>query len=300
MKKKYIIIATSLLVLGSILFGGAMTVLKWNFKSLSTKKYQNSVHAVTDSFQDIDIRAVNADVILRPATDDTDTVTCFEEKRLPYTVSVADGVLRIEPSDNRKWYDYIGIDFHSPSIPISLPKGDYGALTASLSTGGISLPEGFSFGETAISASTGQVTLDGTKTDALAISVSTGKISLSGVTAGDTRISVSTGKVSLSDCRLASLDTKGATGYIFMKNTLIDGKLSIKRSTGDVEMEACDAGEIYIKTSTGDVTGSLLSDKIVFADANTGKVDIPQSTSGGKCEIETDTGDIKIKLVPKE
>ena len=33
MKKKYIIIATSLLVLGSILFGGAMTVLKWNFNS---------------------------------------------------------------------------------------------------------------------------------------------------------------------------------------------------------------------------------------------------------------------------
>ncbi len=55
--------------------------------------------------------------------------------------------------------------------------------------------------------------------------------------------------------------------------------------------------ELFIKTSTGDVEGSLLADKVFIVNTDTGEVDVPKTTSGGKCEIKTDTGDVEINIV---
>ncbi|MBQ1821155.1 MAG: DUF4097 family beta strand repeat protein [Clostridia bacterium] len=73
-------------------------------------------------------------------------------------------------------------------------------------------------------------------------------------------------------------------------------QISIERSTGDVRFEQCDAAELSIDTDTGDVTGSLRSDKVFIAQSHTGDVSVPGSTSGGKCRITTDTGDIRITV----
>ena len=64
---------------------------------------------------------------------------------------------------------------------------------------------------------------------------------------------------------------------------------------GDVEFNGCDADEIYVKTNAGNVTGSFLSNKVFIVDTDTGSVDVPKTETGGRCEINTHTGDIKIK-----
>ena len=74
-----------------------------------------------------------------------------------------------------------------------------------------------------------------------------------------------------------------------------NGKFSLERSTGDIHFTKCDAAEISVETSTGDVTGSLLSDKVYMTQTSTGRIDVPKTTTGGKCEISTDTGNIKIQ-----
>jgi tRNA pseudouridine55 synthase len=51
-----------------------------------------------------------------------------------------------------------------------------------------------------------------------------------------------------------------------------------------------------VKTDTGDVTGSLLTGKTFIPHSDTGKVVLPDSTLGGRCEITTDTGDIRITV----
>ena len=51
-----------------------------------------------------------------------------------------------------------------------------------------------------------------------------------------------------------------------------------------------------VNTSTGDVNGTLLSEKIFITDTSTGRVSVPKTTSGGKCEITTSTGDINIGI----
>jgi DUF4097 and DUF4098 domain-containing protein YvlB len=63
-----------------------------------------------------------------------------------------------------------------------------------------------------------------------------------------------------------------------------------------VKFEKSDAAELSIKTDTGDVTGTLLTEKIFDAKSSTGDVDVPKTGSGGKCEIRTGTGDIRIKI----
>lgn len=42
--------------------------------------------------------------------------------------------------------------------------------------------------------------------------------------------------------------------------------------------------------------GSLLSDKVFLMQTDTGEVDVPKTVTGGKCEIITDTGDIRIDV----
>ena len=64
-----------------------------------------------------------------------------------------------------------------------------------------------------------------------------------------------------------------------------------------MRFDGCDAAEITVKTGTGDVTGTLLSDKVFLTETGTGRIDVPKSTVGGRCEINTDTGDIKIDIV---
>ena len=58
----------------------------------------------------------------------------------------------------------------------------------------------------------------------------------------------------------------------------------------------CDASEIFVKTDTGDVRGTLLSEKVFIIKTSAGDVSVPETVTGGKCEISTDTGDIKIGI----
>lgn len=65
--------------------------------------------------------------------------------------------------------------------------------------------------------------------------------------------------------------------------------------TGNVAFDGADAAEISVKTNTGDVTGSLLTGKVFVVQTDTGAVDVPKTAAGGRCEIETDAGDIRIR-----
>ena len=93
-----------------------------------------------------------------------------------------------------------------------------------------------------------------------------------------------------------NLITRGNTGDVSLENVIATEMFSIERSTGDVRFTDCDAAEICVKTDTGDVTGSFLSDKIFITNTDTGSVNVPKTVIGGKCEITTDTGDIKITI----
>ena len=310
-------VSVALIAVGLMIFGGVMTVLKWDFRGLSTVQYETKVHTVTEKYTEISIVTDTADVVFVPAEGEETVVSCSDREKVFHEVSVKDGVLTVEIKDEREWYEHVGIfNFHDPRITVSLPAGEYGALKIEASTGDVEIPKDFGFERmdvavstgdvktfasvaerVAIKATTGSISLEGLSVGALELSVSTGRVTLTDVEcAGDVEIEVSTGKSILRDVTCKNLISSGNTGDISLKNVIASGGFSIERSTGDVEFDGCDAAEITIKTDTGDVEGSFLTEKVFIPHSDTGKVSVPDTKSGGVCRITTDTGDIKITI----
>ncbi len=314
--KIWLIIAASLVLVGCIIFGGVMTMLKWDFTKLSTGKYETHNYEIDENFNNISIVTDTADILFVPSEDPKTSVVCHEQKNMKHSVTVQNGKLVIEIVDTRKWYEYIGINFGTPKITVYIPQGEYGALFVKSSTGNVEIPEEFKFENIDISESTGNVTnyasaseniiiktstgnirVENVSANTLDFSVSTGRITVSNVTCeGDVKINVSTGKTNLTNIGCKNVVSNGDTGAISLKNVIAAEKFSIERSTGDVKFDRCDAAEIFVETDTGDVRGSLLADKIFVVQTNTGNVDVPKTATGGKFEITTSTGDINISI----
>ena len=312
----WLIVAASLIVLGGILFVGVMSVLKWDFKKLSTVKYEENSYDVTDNYRNISVFTDTADVVFVPSENGETRVVCYESAKEKHSVRVVDGALVIERQDTRKWYDYISIGFVSSKITVYIPSGEYGALLVRSSTGDVELPADFKFAGVDISASTsdvkclasssgalkiktgtGHISLANLSASSLELEVSTGKVELNGIACdGEIEIEVDTGKTYLTDVTCKTLKTEGDTGDITMKNVVAFERFLIERGTGDVHLDGCDAAEIFIETDTGDVEGSLLSEKVFMVRTDTGRINVPRSTIGGVCEIETDTGNVKLTV----
>ena len=108
-------------------------------------------------------------------------------------------------------------------------------------------------------------------------------------------VKVSTGKLELADITCKNFTTTGSTGKVSLKNLIATEKMELRRSTGDVALDGCDGAEIIVKTGTGDITGTLLSQKTFTAQTDTGRISVPQSTTGGPCTLTTSTGNIEIE-----
>ena len=88
-----------------------------------------------------------------------------------------------------------------------------------------------------------------------------------------------------------------STGEIELDDVVLTGEMNLKTSSGDVELNRCDANTMIITTASGDVEGTLLTDKIFYVATNSGDVIVPKSTQGGMCEVTTSSGDVELELI---
>jgi len=109
-------------------------------------------------------------------------------------------------------------------------------------------------------------------------------------------VDVSTGKAYLTDIACKSVISSGSTGDISLDHVIAAERFSINRSTAGIRLDSADAAEIFMETDTGDVTGTLLTDKVFITQTDTGGVDVPKTETGGRCEIITNTGNIRISV----
>lgn len=314
--KLWIIIAASFLAVGLILFAGAMIALDFDFTKLSTVKYETNTLKISEDFSKISIDADTTDIEFVPSDNKQCKIVCFEEEKVKHFAAVKDGTLTIGTVDTRKWYDHIGISFCEPKVTVYLPKAEYAGLLIKGRTGDIEIPKDFEFDTVDVSSKTGNVECHASASELMKIKLSTGNVNVENISAGtldlsvttgnvtvssvycegDIKVSVSTGKTNLTDVSCRSVISSGSTGNVSLKNVIAAESFSIERSTGNVSFEDSDAAEIYIKTSTGNVKGTLLSEKIFITETSTGRVDVPKTAAGGKCEITTSTGNIQIGI----
>lgn len=315
--KTSLIIATSFMLVGMIVFASVMTILGWDFKKLETAEFETSSYEIDESFSSISINADTSDIVFVPSENQESKVVCYTEKKVNHTVVVKDGTLIIDTEDKRKWYDYISVfSFSTSKITVYIPADKYYSLSIKNSTGDIEIPDSFSFKNIYIAVSTGDISCKALALENIKIETSTGTVEFYNATAKNIDISTATGDVTLSniveggsvsvecdtgdvklnDCDVAEILIETDTGDITLNNAIAAGTISIKSDTGDVKFKASDAAEIFVETDTGDVSGTILSGKVFIVSTHTGDVSVPESATGGKFKITTDTGDIELKV----
>ena len=319
MSRKWKITAAVLLIAGVIICAVSLATLGFDFKKLNTVKYTTNTYELTESFSNITIDTDTADVIFKLSEDGTCKVECHEDEKEPHHVRAEGDTLRIG-KDSKSIWQFLTFNFgfwtDTPSVTVYLPETEYKALSVDASTGDVDIPADFSFESIQVKLSTGDVRCKASAAGDITIRTSTGSIRLSDVSAGNVSLTastggihaenvkcegrvetkVSTGKTTLENITCESFASDGDTGDLSLKRVIVSGEMNIERDTGDVKFDRCDAETIVVETDTGDVTGTLLTEKVFITKTDTGSVDVPKSVTGGRCEISTDTGDIRIEI----
>ena len=316
-KTKIALVAAILLVVGGVaLFAAVMQQNGWDFTMLSTGKFKLKTYEISQEFRSVSIRTDTADIAFVLSQDGKCRVECYEDVKAEHSVTVEENTLSVQLMDHRQWYDHIGIYLDTPKITVYLPEAEYTELFVRENTGDVQIPGDFTCKNIDISTNTGDIDVSATTTGPMILKTITGDITLENMSAGtmkltvstglvtvndavchgDINVHVSTGETDLTDVKCKKLFSKGGTGDIVLNRVIAQELFSIERGTGDVRFNGSDALGIFVKTDTGDVTGSLLTGKYFVVEADTGSVDVPKGTDGGRCEITIDTGDVKITI----
>ena len=132
--------------------------------------------------------------------------------------------------------------------------------------------------------------------DELITESDTGNIHIKSINANKLDLSTDTGNLKIVNIKCKNLFSTSDTGNILLENVIAEEKFKIETDSGNVKFKDSDASDIFVKTDTGNVTGNLLTDKVIFAESETGDIDVPKVMADEKCEIITETGDIKITI----
>lgn len=315
--KIILIVAACLVLAGIAVTVAVLASNSWTLPSFGGSELITRNCDIPEEFQNITIHAETEDIQLLRSDDGSCRVVFCEYEDQRHTAVVESGTLTIRTESEGKWNAHLSLlSQEGPGIKLYLPSDAYAALQIDAGTGEITIPGDFRFDSVDVAASTGSVHCGASVSGQMAIALSTGDMQLEDLSAGDlllavstgrvdlrsvnctgnVNVSVTTGKATLSGIRCRNLSSSGTTGTISLQDVIAGEKITLERSTGDVNLLACDAAELSIKTDTGDVTGTLSSDKVFFATSDTGKVVVPKTTTGGVCEITTDTGDIHIDI----
>ena len=110
-KKKWILVATVLTIVGAVIFAGALIVVKFDFTKLSTQKLETNTYEFNEDFDSISVNVETAAVTFVPSEDDICRIECVEEESLTHSAKIENGTLTVAAVNNCKWYDYICINF---------------------------------------------------------------------------------------------------------------------------------------------------------------------------------------------
>ncbi len=309
-----LIVAAALIMVGAVLFAGVMLALGFDFSRLSTQHLALQTFEIREDFNRIAIDTETADITLAPSGDGTTRVEFRKEEKINCSVAVEADTLTIVTTDDRTWLDQIGIYSKGPSMILYLPKEAYTALSIQVTTGNVTLPEQYQLetlsiaGTTAnidcratvasgdVRVTTGHIQWDAASAGDLRLITTTGSIALKVSTAGDVQCTAQTGNMELTDIACQSINALNNTGNVELTNVTAESYIFAECSTGNIRLEACDAGELYLRTTTGHVAGTVLTEKIFITDTSTGIIGVPKTATGGKCEIITTTGNIQMEI----
>ena len=318
-----LIVAAALILAGAVLGIVGMALSSgdtlWNggWIALGTRNTTVNEFEFAEEVSEIDIVVNTTDVEILPASDGVTKVVCREDAREPHTVRVEDGTLKIRVEE-QAWYRKISFfSIGERKVTLYLAEKELDRLSIETDTGDVRVAKELSLASASVTSDTGEIAFASPVAGALNIKVSTGDVSVSsptlgsgdisattgdvslyGVTADEIKIETSTGEIEATSVSCRTFSAKSSTGEHEYERVLAEETLTLTATTGDISLYGCDAAEVSITTDTGDVSGRFLSEKVFYTNTDTGRVSVPKATSGGLCEITTDTGNIQSSILP--
>lgn len=318
--KKIIILIIGVVVISwlmSALCG--ISTIGFGFLNRNSSRGAEKTWTVKGSFSDIGIESKVSDIRIYKARDNNTKVTWTGNKTMKLSVNNRHGKLIIGEKYRLPWFLRIGIHTGSSVISVYLPKSEYDSLAAESDTGSISIPAGFTFKSAAVETDTGSIEVQAKISKQLKAESDTGRITVTGVSpektdlksdtgaitlsnvrnSSEVKVKTATGRIGLTDVKCGDLDVKSDTGSVTLNNVIASGKITAETDTGSISLDRCDAAELDLESDTGAIKGTLLSNKIFVTKSDTGKISVPETSSGGICRIETDTGNISFEIVSR-
>lgn len=205
MKRNLTVLGAILLVAGILLGTIGFASVGFNPDKLQRNvDFEQKQYVVeSDKVKAIKVADVNNTIEATRSADRNITITYYESDKDRYEIGVgADGKLSMHYIDDRKWYEYIGINWglKDTHVTVALPA-DYrsdlelttvngtvnvedqmaGTLRAATTNGNIRFNKVDATGEANVSTVNGQVTLSGLKADSLVARCMNGRVQVDGV-----------------------------------------------------------------------------------------------------------------------
>lgn len=259
-KKVFLFLAVSLIAVGVIIGLVALIYLNFDFNKLSSNDYTFVTTNVEESFENIDITAIDGNVNIEHSSDNTCKVICGENKIITHKVTVENDTLCVKYSGNDKWYKRFGLYWNEKNeVTVLLPENEYKKLNVTAQSGNINVSENFAFSDSQMSLKSGNITLNNVK--------------------------FSNG-----------LDVKTKSGNINL-NSVYCKTLTADAISGNINLNSFDADEITATAKSGNIFGQLLSEKVFITETKSGDIKVPESLDGGKCKATTKSGNIEFEIV---
>lgn len=148
-----------------------------------------------------------------------------------------------------------------------------------------------------LETTSGEIRVRTVTLDSLTAQTGSGDIHMESVTVTEAAdLETTSGEIALLYTTCGTLTAETGSGDVELADSTVATHLQAKTVSGDIRFARADAATLNLKTTSGSVSGSLLTPKIFYTDTTSGSVDVPKSTEGGLCEIQTTSGSIRITI----
>ena len=182
--------------------------------------------SVEDAISDVTIRTADTDHI---TVDYADT----DEKPL-YTISVEDGLLRIQTGSLDKIGGRIVSGLSNRDLVITLPQKQYQELSMTLAVGTLSV--------------------EGVKAAQLTAESAVNTVELSGIEVDQLNAASAVGKVTLQDSRIGNAEIEGNVGGVTVENVTASERLTVSSVVGKIPLEDVTAYELIVLSTLGRIS----------------------------------------------
>ena len=318
--KRMIAWGFALLVVGATLFFGIWGSQGFGAVELSTVEYEKRSRDIDRPFHSVEIIELSDDVHIEPSPDGACRVEYTDSSRSYHKISVENGRLSIslETKGRGKWYENVGIhtDLEEHLLILYLPEGEYRELQVNTASADVYAGADFGFEKAEIRSASGDIDLGPVASGSLSVNTDSGDVRVGGLDIGrlelgtasgslelgkskvrrELSVGTASGDIELSDISCGELEAATASGQIELRNVIASGEMDIESTSGDIRLDDCDAASLELESTSGFISGRLLSGKDFYADTKSGNIRLPYGSRGGRCSIETTSGDIDFDI----